>query len=375
MNAITISVKSFKPRITLMNKTLFNHDLVCCDVKDTSGNHLYSGRALGLTEPGDLIQLHPDLEKEMVFIARHYDNIGLKFSRSVIWNTSYELLSEYPQYRPSFYYYGEDVYDTYVNHDFHNIVDFISSKNNFIRVAQELDLPTPQTFCYTSKRLIMDTAVFPYPCYLKSSLPTSNVRTYRCKNETELFYALNAFDDDVPLQIQKEVSAINFINMQYKVGEKGVERFTTTDKLPGIATHKGIQYSSKYPCWHVTDPFADYLFRNGMQGNFAFTVAVVNTENGIEYLLINCNPSFSGASYHAGIANKLGVESWTAEAFTTNIRSLANLNLSDIEFNAKTGSGVVLVNWGPILVGKLCVLFAGSPEQQSELREKFIKRL
>jgi len=375
MNAITISVKSFKPRITLTNKTLFNHDLLNCDSKDSSGNYLYSGRALGLTEPGDIIQLHPDLEKELVFITRHYDNIGLRYSRSVIWNTSYELLSEYPQYRPSFFYYGDDVYDTYINHDFHNIVDFISLKNNFIRLAQELDLPTPQTFCYTNKSLITDTGIFPYPCFLKPSEQAVSERTYRCENETDLFYALNTFNDSDPIQIQEAVSATKSINVQYMVNSKGVERFSATDKLLDVNANNGIRHSSNHSCWQVTDPLADYLFSKGMQGNFAFNVAVVDREHRIEYLLIDCVPSFSGASYHAGIAKKLGVDNWRAEAFTTNIRSLANLNLSDIEYEPKTRSGVILVNWGPVLLGKLCVLFVGSPEQQNLLREKFIERL
>ena len=39
-----------------------NHDIMHCTAEGVAGNDLYSGRALGLTEPGDYIQLHPVLK-------------------------------------------------------------------------------------------------------------------------------------------------------------------------------------------------------------------------------------------------------------------------------------------------------------------------
>lgn len=50
------------------------------------GNHLYSGRALGISELRDIIQLHPDLQLLWKGIEAHYQRVGLPYSRNVIWN-------------------------------------------------------------------------------------------------------------------------------------------------------------------------------------------------------------------------------------------------------------------------------------------------
>ncbi|MFC1337430.1 MAG: hypothetical protein G8D81_18125 [gamma proteobacterium symbiont of Clathrolucina costata] len=50
------------------------------------GNHLYSGRALGISEPRDIIHLHPDLQPLWKGIEAHYQRVGLPYSRNVIWN-------------------------------------------------------------------------------------------------------------------------------------------------------------------------------------------------------------------------------------------------------------------------------------------------
>jgi hypothetical protein len=40
-------------------RCIINHDIMICTAEGVVGNHLYSGRALGLLEPWDMIQLHP----------------------------------------------------------------------------------------------------------------------------------------------------------------------------------------------------------------------------------------------------------------------------------------------------------------------------
>lgn len=359
----------------VQDKSIFNHDIMNCTTDETQANYLYSGRALGLTEPGDIIQLHPDLESQWTYITRHYDNVGLSYTRSVVWNTDYELLTRYQDYKPSFFYYGEDVFSHYANYDFHNIVDFVNSKNNFMTIALELGLPVPQTFCYDNKSLINDTSIFPYPCYLKAAISVSGVGIYRCEDESELFTALNTFDDSTPIQIQEEVCALSFLNVQYIVTPTGVKRFSTTEQLLDGFSHRGNRHPSRFNCWHTTDAYAKYLYDRGISGVFAFDVAVVDKNDRLDYCLIECNPRFNGATYPTWIAKKLGVEKWSAEVFSTDCRGLDQLNLSGIEYDPVIGGGVVLVNWGPILLGKISVLLIGSTTQQANLREELLKRL
>jgi hypothetical protein len=120
---------------------------------------------------------------------------------------------------------------------------------------------------------------------------------------------------------------------------------------------------------------AEWMVQRGMKEIFAFDVAVVEEATQTRYLAIECNPRFNGASYPTGIAKKLKLSSWSSETFTTQYRSLDQIDLSGIEFNPKTDTGVAIVNWGCILVGKIGILLAGSVEKQHELRAMLKQRL
>jgi hypothetical protein len=56
-------------------------------------------------------------------------------------------------------------------------------------------------------------------------------------------------------------------------------------------------------------------------------------------------------------------------------RHLCTIDLSGIEYDSQTGEGVILVNWGTVLVGKLVVLLAGSREVQDALFVELASRL
>jgi hypothetical protein len=64
-----------------------------------------------------------------------------------------------------------------------------------------------------------------------------------------------------------------------------------------------------------------------------------------------------------------------ARTFTTNKRSLKEIDLSGIEYNSVMGNGVVIVNWGPVLVGKLLCMLVGIPEIQQRLAGELQTRL
>lgn len=61
----------------LMPARIVNHDIMGCTAEGVVGNYLYSGRALGLTEPGDLLQLHPELRSQWSYIRDHYRRVGI----------------------------------------------------------------------------------------------------------------------------------------------------------------------------------------------------------------------------------------------------------------------------------------------------------
>jgi hypothetical protein len=51
------------------------------------------------------------------------------------------------------------------------------------------------------------------------------------------------------------------------------------------------------------------------------------------------------------------------------------LDLDGLEYDPASGEGVILVNWGPILVGKVLALLAGPPATQELLALELQARL
>ena len=64
-----------------------------------------------------------------------------------------------------------------------------------------------------------------------------------------------------------------------------------------------------------------------------------------------------------------------AKTFTTDKRTLAAIDLSGLEYDPRSEQGVILVNWGPVLIGKLLFLLAGPPMVQQQLALELKRRL
>ncbi len=363
--------------------TIFNHDIMHCTHDAVVGNYLYSGRVLGMTEPSDLIQLHPDLKSQWIAITTHYHNIGLSYSQNPIWDVSFEQLRHYSDYEPSVFIFGDALHDSHQdndwfrdrNQDWQDVVEFINSKNNFIRLAQELKVNVPLTLCADNQEQLKNYSNIPYPCYLKPAVSVDGVGIFRCANPEELEEALGKLAENIPLQLQQEVIADKFLNLQYQVEADKVKPLAATEQILDGFAHQGNRYPTAYQPWELVDPMAQWMTQKGMKGIFAFDVAAVETDTAIDYFAIECNPRFNGASYPTGIAQKLNINSWSSENFATKARSLDEIDLSGLEYDRTTGVGVILVNWGSVLVGKLGILLAGSITQQDELKNSLSQRL
>ena len=361
---------------------IFNHDIMHCTHDAVLGNYLYSGRVLGMTEPEDLIQLHPDLKSQWTAINSHYRNIGLSHSQNPIWDVSFEQFRKYPDYEPSVFIFGDAVNEdknedwfSDRNRDWQNVVEFINSKNNFIRLAEELNVNVPRTVCAENKKQLKEHDDIPYPCYLKPAVSVDGVGIYRCENAEELNDSLAKLQDNIPLQLQQEVIASKFLNLQYQIENETIEPLAATEQILNGFAHQGNRFPTTYQPWSLVDPMAQWMYKKGMKDIFAFDVAVVKTDNEVDYFAIECNPRFNGASYPTGIAQKLGIESWCSDNFTTKYRSLDQIDLGDLVYDSNKGTGAIIVNWGGVLVGKLGMLLAGSIEQQNELRQSLKQRL
>lgn len=368
----------------MTGKSIFNHDIMHCTHDAVVGNYLYSGRALGISEPEDLIQLHPDLKSQWTAITTHYHNIGLSHSQNPLWDVSFKQLRKYRDYQPSVFIFGDAIHDgsedddwfSDSNKDWQDAVKFINSKNNFIRLAKELNVNVPLTICAENKtKLPKDYADIPFPCYLKPAVSVDGVGIYRCLDQQELIKALAKLDENTPVQLQQEVIADKFLNLQYEIKNEEAKPLAATEQILDGFAHQGNRYPTAYEPWELVEPMAKWLTQKGMKGIFAFDVAVVKTDTKIDYFAIECNPRFNGASYPTVIARKLKIDSWCSDNFMTKYCGLDEIDLTGLEYDSRSGVGVILVNWGSVLVGKVGVLLAGSLTQQNELRTLLKQRL
>ena len=358
-------------------KYVLNHDIMSATAEGVVGNHLYSARALGMSEPWDLIQLHPDLQPQWSAITGHYRRIGLSHSDNVIWDLSLKELGAHIGYQPSVFYFGPRECTYWGDHAWLDTVEYINSKNNFMALAAELGVDVPKTLCFDSVAEIDGRAVgeMTFPCYLKAAVSVSGVGIYRCEDETALRHAMGRFAAGVPVQLQEEVLTDTFLNLQYRVIDNEVVRLAASEQVLDGTAHQGNRVPSTHEPWGAVDVMARWLADHGMKGIFAFDVAVVQTDAGLRFPVIECNPRYNGATYPTMIAQKLDIPEWTAVYMHTRHRALGDVDLSDIEFDSRTGEGAVLVNWGTVLTGKLMILMAGSPAYQEALAVELDARL
>jgi hypothetical protein len=280
-------------------------------------------------------------------------------------------------YRPCVCYFGTEENKVWNDPEWMSAVEFINSKNNFMALAEQPGVDIPQTRCFESVDEIseMDIISFNMPCYLKAAVSVSGVGIYRCANREELRDNMEKFGGDIPVQLQEEVRSGVFLNLQYRVVAGKLVRLAVSEQILDGCAHQGNRFPSSFEPWETVEPMAVWLKERGMKGIFAFDVAVVKMPDGVRFPAIECNPRFNGASYPTVVAQKLDIPEWTARTFETKHTNLTELDIRDLEFDMKTGEGVVVVNWGTVLKGKLVLLLAGSPEYQYVLKNELLARL
>lgn len=355
-----------------MQQTIFNHDLRDCtrenELDKLIGGCRYSGRSLSLTYPGDIIQLHSDLQGSWEAITAHYKRIGLPYTDNVIWDDSFSILEEYPDHEPSFFFFGDRAHEIRQDRRWYEITRELNSKNNFIKLCKRLGVPTPKTFCFKDKSEFDEKQELNFPVYFKVSTSVSGLGVEKCDNLDELRGVINRLEEKVPFQIQLDIQAKTFLNIQY-YSNGACHRVVCSEQIINGCAHAGNKYPTDYSPWEYADRIAEYINCNGMKGYFAFDFGV--TQNN-EFVAIECNPRFNGATYPTTVAMKLKIPEWSSRRFETSKKSFDHLNLTDVEYNPHTKVGAIIVNWGFIEEGKLDIMLAGSLDEQEKIKQKLI---
>lgn len=362
---------------------IYNHDITLYTHDREVSNQLYSGRALGLTTADDKIQLAHELRSEWDEIVDHYAQVGLPHTDDVIWDVSVDIINQFPDHEISVYFFGDVInsHDTYrqLFHQwdsrFRELVEFVNSKNNFIQLSEDLGIPVPKTLRFKDLEAAQASDDIMFPCFVKPAVSDHGFGIMRCADSAALAEAFAQLEPDEPLQIQEEVNASTFLNLQYQVVSGEIEPLLVSEQVLDGCVHKGNRYPSAHEPWDQVAPFADWMSDRGMKGIFAVDVAVIPEAAGTRYVAIECNPRFNGSSYPTMIAKRLNIPQWSSATYRTTLRSLKELDLKDLAYDATTGKGVILINWGTIRTGKISVLLAGTEAEQAATETALKQRL
>ena len=341
---------------------LFNHDIVGSYPNEQlvriPGCERYVARSLGITKPGDIIQLHPDLRHDWEYICEHYHRVGLPHTMKVVWDLDPAVANDYPERELSPFMYVDDFYKLRPDHDWYRTMLLARSKNDFLRLAHEVGAPIPRTLMYDGTSDVCYADVH-YPCFLKADVSASGMGVFRVKDEAELRKILESVEG--PLQIQDEIADATFLNLQYDCTSGGAKRIIVTEQILDGFVHCGNRFPARRDPWEVTDKVANLLAKMGQRGIIGIDVAI----SGDDAIVIECNPRYNGASYPTIVAHKLNAKHWVSQSMKTRHRSLAHVDFAHPAwFDPVRGSGAVLLNWGPLYVGGLGLLVIGNPEEE-----------
>jgi len=355
---------------------IFNHDIRSCGPAWLELSHLYASRALCLTNPGDVIQLSPDLKNQFSAILAHYSRVGISCTDQVVWDLYLERTEEYPDHQLSVCYFGKREHQFRPDANRLQITQQLNSKNEFIRLAQQHGVPVPLTRCFentaAAKQKLEE---FTYPCYLKPAVALSGIGISRAENQAQLGESLRKLPVDIPLQVQKEVDAERFLNVEYLVRDGHVERLLVSEQIIENCVYQGNRVPATCDGLEILDEFAKIVCAQGLQEIFAFDVAVSGKAGMAQIVVLECNPRYNGVSYSGAIAQRIGAQQWSAVTLETPYRDLRCIDLTGVEYRPGARTGVILVNWGAILNGELMVMLVGNPAEQENLLGEIKRRV
>jgi hypothetical protein len=340
----------------------FNHDIRPCADDWLSLSPAYSARAFCLTRPGDTIQIDPELEPLWPDIRDHYRRVGLNVTDNVIWDLSLDRIAEFSDSECSVFHFSDEIHALRPDEAWLSVVKLTNSKNDFIDLAARLGAPTPLTRCFSGfdELAASDLDDMPYPWFFKPAVSISGYGIQRCEDRQAVLEIARKLPADIPVQLQEEVPADRFLNLQYHVVGGRLTREVASEQIMSNFEHIGNRCPVDDPPWSICDPIAIWMHNNGMKGVFAFDVAVQDQDGSPRYWILECNPRFNGATYPAIIANRLGIPQWSHQSLRVEKRRKWLEDLKNYEYDPSRKSGAILVNWGGMYFFQPSLMLVGS---------------
>ena len=353
--------------------TLFNHSFLFCAPLYAAdmvsfrklakhGIDFYETRALCCTHPGDVIQLDPRLREDFPFMREHYKRIGLDCTAHVVWSVEAKVADDFPEHHLSAYIFIDAIHAVRPDAKRLAATKRYADKNNFMRRCKGI-VPIPKTiFAETAQP--PDYTKLQFPLYVKGAVSSGGSSAYLCKNRQDVTRAIGKMQG--PYQLQEAVDAVAFLGVEYNITPQGdVEFLAQTQQILDGVEYVGTRFPAGYEAPILA--IARRAAQDGVRGKIGFDVAVT-ADN--QFFVLECNPRWNGATYPLAIAGRLGIKEWSTAHVPVAARELKHVNFGDAEYNAKRGTGVILVNWGVFKLGWIEVMLVGTPEQQQALHRR-----
>lgn len=322
----------------------------------------YSGRVLASTSQGNRVVFQQGIAApDLAWIQDHYRRVGLQIA-SDIW---FETDGVPEGFDLSVFMMSERLNRIYRRPELLHAVRTLNHKNVFLSTAMMIAPESvPETVFFGEPAHFVGTDWD--EAFLKPAVSASGDGIVECTTRGAIIDAVNALEPKTAFQLQRPVNAKAWLNVMYFAKGGQWKREALTVQLVENNCYKGSRQLKEhdYNPWPLTDQFAQYAVSQGIEGYFAFDVAVL--EDGT-YLIIECNGRWNGATYSHLPAKKLGIESWMSCKVEADRRSLEGLDLGDLEYDHASGRGVILINWGTIQDRYVSALFAGTPADQGSL--------
>ena len=354
---------------------IVNHDIRPCVGEWLPLSRVYSGRALCLTRPGDVIQITPELRPLWPFIRGHYRRIGLDVTTNVTWDLSLRRFADFPSFEASVFYFGDEAHAQRPDKARLSVVKATNSKNSFIDLAARLGTPVPLTWSFSGFGELGASELdgVPFPCVLKPAISISGYGIRSCRNPQSVHRIIKQFPIDIPFQLQEEVPADRFLNLQYRIIDGRLTRQAVTEQIMSKFEHAGNRYPVADTPWSTCDPIAAWMHGNGMKGEFAFDVAVQDRNGSPRYWILECNPRFNGATYPSIIADRLGIRQWCYRNVAIRGYRRWLEAVQELEYDPCRKTGAIVVNWGGMKLNRPSLLLAGPAATQEDLLARFGK--
>jgi carbamoylphosphate synthase large subunit len=251
----------------------------------------------------------------------------------------------------------------------------MNSKNSFITLCKEYEIPIPETYCYYAGEIPIDLQLS-YPLYLKYDVSAAGIGVSKCCSPSELNESIYLMSSKIAYQLQEEIAGdkVTVLNVQYFACNNGhAHRVAVTEQVTNNNIHMFNKYPSVYNPFSLFDELANVIAQKGVRDMFTFDVVAVEKGGRVKYIAIECNPRWGTASYPVRIAQKLNIQQWNAVDLETNKKDLSKINLGHLIYSK--GSGVVFVNWGCISDRKVGVLIAGDSYDHNEILQELKRRV